>query len=271
MRACTPRRTSGRSPPTGGCLSFIPPWAPGRSGSPGTCPIRATGDGSRDGTATRRPSTPCGRTSRFGAGACTTPPPRHRPWSTSSSAHTPASSRPPENVGKATATKTALAFEDLPYAPDPLEGSLAGGRAGQPARRRRPARPWRGSLRRPRPRPHRPGLPDRRHRGRHQRTGPRPPPATVRIWAAGRARRGHRPRHRQRPRRPPGRPGPGAKQHPGLGDLGLGLWVMHQLDIDVTLRHTGDGFTVRLRHPQAYPGRPPPQGDPDGPLCPPGL
>jgi hypothetical protein len=30
--------------------------------------------------------------------------------------------------------------------------------------------------------------------------------------------------------------------------LGLGPWVMHQLDIDVTLGHTGDGFTVRLRH-----------------------
>jgi hypothetical protein len=30
--------------------------------------------------------------------------------------------------------------------------------------------------------------------------------------------------------------------------LGLGLWVMHQLDIDVTLRHASDGFTVRLRH-----------------------
>jgi hypothetical protein len=30
--------------------------------------------------------------------------------------------------------------------------------------------------------------------------------------------------------------------------LGLGLWVMHQLDIDVALRRTSDGFTVRLRH-----------------------
>jgi anti-sigma regulatory factor (Ser/Thr protein kinase) len=29
--------------------------------------------------------------------------------------------------------------------------------------------------------------------------------------------------------------------------LGLGLWAMHQLDIDVALRHTDDGFTVRLR------------------------
>jgi anti-sigma regulatory factor (Ser/Thr protein kinase) len=30
-------------------------------------------------------------------------------------------------------------------------------------------------------------------------------------------------------------------------DPGLGLWVMHQLDIDIALIHTGDGFTVRLR------------------------
>jgi anti-sigma regulatory factor (Ser/Thr protein kinase) len=30
--------------------------------------------------------------------------------------------------------------------------------------------------------------------------------------------------------------------------LGLGLWVMHQLDIDIALKHSDDGFTVRLRH-----------------------
>src|SRR5215472_3500548 len=34
------------------------------------------------------------------------------------------------------------------------------------------------------------------------------------------------------------------------GGLGLGLWVMHQLDIDVALRRSDDGFTVRLRHLQ---------------------
>jgi anti-sigma regulatory factor (Ser/Thr protein kinase) len=28
---------------------------------------------------------------------------------------------------------------------------------------------------------------------------------------------------------------------------GLGLWLMHQLDIDVSLKHADDGFTVRLR------------------------
>ena len=73
------------------------------------------------------------------------------------------------------------------------------------------------------------------------------PPATVRIWAA------------------PGGilvtvhdtgPGPtdrlaGLVPVPsGASErrLGLGLWVMHQLDIDVTLRRTGDGFTVSLRY-----------------------
>jgi hypothetical protein len=29
--------------------------------------------------------------------------------------------------------------------------------------------------------------------------------------------------------------------------LGLGLWAIHQLNIDVALRHADDGFTVRLR------------------------
>jgi hypothetical protein len=34
----------------------------------------------------------------------------------------------------------------------------------------------------------------------------------------------------------------------------MGLWVTHQLDIDVTLRHIGDGFIVRLRHLPGSPG-----------------
>src|SRR5436190_1025858 len=70
------------------------------------------------------------------------------------------------------------------------------------------------------------------------------PPATVRIWAT------------------PDRivvsvhdPGPGpADPLAGMvpaahspSNSGLGLWVMHQLDIDTALIHTGDGFTVRLR------------------------
>jgi anti-sigma regulatory factor (Ser/Thr protein kinase) len=33
----------------------------------------------------------------------------------------------------------------------------------------------------------------------------------------------------------------------GLAKPGLGLWVLHQLDLDVALVHPGDGFTVRLR------------------------
>jgi anti-sigma regulatory factor (Ser/Thr protein kinase) len=70
------------------------------------------------------------------------------------------------------------------------------------------------------------------------------PPVTVRIWAT------------------PDRvvvsvhdPGPGpADPLAGLvpaghstSNPGVGLWLMHQLDIDTALIHTGDGFTVRLR------------------------
>lgn len=33
----------------------------------------------------------------------------------------------------------------------------------------------------------------------------------------------------------------------GTATLGLGLWLIHQLDIDVALKHADDGFTVRLR------------------------
>jgi anti-sigma regulatory factor (Ser/Thr protein kinase) len=70
------------------------------------------------------------------------------------------------------------------------------------------------------------------------------PPATVRIWAApdrvvisvhdhGR-----------------GPADPLAGLVPAAGNaatLGLGLWLTHQLDIDVALKHADDGFTVRLR------------------------
>jgi anti-sigma regulatory factor (Ser/Thr protein kinase) len=37
-------------------------------------------------------------------------------------------------------------------------------------------------------------------------------------------------------------PAPSSTAHPGLG-----LWLIHQLDIDVALSHANDGFTVRLR------------------------
>jgi anti-sigma regulatory factor (Ser/Thr protein kinase) len=79
------------------------------------------------------------------------------------------------------------------------------------------------------------------------------PPATVRVWAApdrivvtvhdtGRG--------------PADRlaglvPAPGSTSDRRLG---LGLWVMHQLDIDVALRNSDDGFTVRLRHVPGSPG-----------------
>ncbi len=70
------------------------------------------------------------------------------------------------------------------------------------------------------------------------------PPVTVRIWAA------------------PDRLvasvhdcGPGVTDRlaglvpapGGIDSRGLGLWVTHQLDIDVALIRSGDGFTVRLR------------------------
>jgi len=70
------------------------------------------------------------------------------------------------------------------------------------------------------------------------------PPATVRIWATPDRivinvhDRGHGPAD------------PLAGLVPASGStahLGLGLWLMHQLDIDVALKHADDGFTVRLR------------------------
>jgi anti-sigma regulatory factor (Ser/Thr protein kinase) len=72
------------------------------------------------------------------------------------------------------------------------------------------------------------------------------PPATARIWATpGRIvvtvhDKGRGPADRLA----------GLVPAPGnISDrrLGLGLWAMHQLDIDVALRHADDGFTVRLR------------------------
>jgi anti-sigma regulatory factor (Ser/Thr protein kinase) len=72
------------------------------------------------------------------------------------------------------------------------------------------------------------------------------PPATVRIWATparivvtvhdkGRGPADHLAGLVPAPGNTPGR------------GLGLGLWAMHQLDIDVALRHADNGFTVRLR------------------------
>jgi anti-sigma regulatory factor (Ser/Thr protein kinase) len=70
------------------------------------------------------------------------------------------------------------------------------------------------------------------------------PPVTVRIWATP---------DRVVVRVHDTGPGP-ADPLAGLvpaassaSDPGLGLWVMHQLDIDTALIHTSDGFTVRFR------------------------
>ena len=83
------------------------------------------------------------------------------------------------------------------------------------------------------------------------------PPTTMRIWAAPDRivvtvhDTGHGPADRLA----------GLVPAPGSTSdrrLGLGLWVMHQLDIDVALRHSDDGFTVRLRHlPGTNGGQPP--------------
>jgi anti-sigma regulatory factor (Ser/Thr protein kinase) len=70
------------------------------------------------------------------------------------------------------------------------------------------------------------------------------PPVTVRIWAT--------------PDRivvsihdlGPGPADPLAGLVPALpstSNAGLGLWILHQLDVDAALSYTGDGFTVRLR------------------------
>jgi anti-sigma regulatory factor (Ser/Thr protein kinase) len=70
------------------------------------------------------------------------------------------------------------------------------------------------------------------------------PPATVRIWATPDRivinvhDQGHGPAD------------PLAGLVPARGSTahtGLGLWLIHQLDIDVALKHADNGFTVRLR------------------------
>jgi anti-sigma regulatory factor (Ser/Thr protein kinase) len=139
-----------------------------------------------------------------------------------------------------------LAFEALPYVPDPLEGSPPLAElVNRPAAEARHAL---AQIARGR-------IPDAtledmligvteavanaQHHGR--------PPATVCIWAA--------PDSIVVTVHDTG-PGPAdrlAGLVPAAGrtsdrGLGLGLWVIHQLDVDVTLRHTGDGFTVRLRY-----------------------
>ena len=69
------------------------------------------------------------------------------------------------------------------------------------------------------------------------------PPATVRIWAA--PDRIVISVHDQG--RGPADPLAGLVPPRGTATLGLGLWVINQLDIDVALKHADDGFTIRLR------------------------
>jgi anti-sigma regulatory factor (Ser/Thr protein kinase) len=136
-------------------------------------------------------------------------------------------------------------FEGLPYAPDPLEASPplvelvnrspadARHALAQIGRGRIPAAIVRDLLI---------GVTETvTNAQRHGR-----PPATVRIWAAPDRivvtvhDVGHGPDDRLA----------GLVPAPGsVSDrrLGYGLWVVHQLDLDVALRHTDDGFTVRLR------------------------
>ena len=140
----------------------------------------------------------------------------------------------------------AQAFEGLPYAPDPLEGTPpAAELVNQPAASARHtlAQIADGRI------PHTIatdlliGVTEAvTNAQRHGR-----PPVTVRIWAA--------PGHVVATVHDTG-PGP-ANRLAGLvpkpantsdHDLGMGLWVTCQLDLDVTLRHASDGFTIRLRH-----------------------
>jgi anti-sigma regulatory factor (Ser/Thr protein kinase) len=136
-------------------------------------------------------------------------------------------------------------FEGLPYAPDPLEDSAPAIELVNPsAAEARHALAQIGPGRIPAT-----TLDDLligvseavSNAQRHGR-----PPATVRIWATpGRIvvtvhDKGRGPADRLAGLLPA--PGNTSDRR-----LGLGLWAMHQLDIDVTLRHAGDGFTVRLR------------------------
>ena len=139
----------------------------------------------------------------------------------------------------------AAVFEGLPYAPDPLEDSAPTielvNRSAAEARHaltqigpgRIPATTLDDLLI---------GVSEAiSNAQRHAR-----PPATVRIWATpGRLVVTVHDNGRGPADRLAGLiPAPGNTSDRRLG---LGLWVMHQLDIDVALRHADDGFTVRLR------------------------
>ncbi len=139
----------------------------------------------------------------------------------------------------------ASAFEGLPYTPDPLEDSTPLAElVNRPAADARHALTQIGRGRIPAT-----TLDDLligvseavTNAQRHGR-----PPATVRIWATP----GHIVVTVHDTGRGPADHLAGLVPAPSnISDhrLGLGLWAMHQLDIGVALRHTDDGFTVRLR------------------------
>jgi anti-sigma regulatory factor (Ser/Thr protein kinase) len=139
-----------------------------------------------------------------------------------------------------------LVFDGLPYVPDPLEGSAPVAElVNRPAADARHTLAWiaRGRVPAPVLRDLLIGVTEAvtnaYHHGR--------PPVTVCIWRAGDRvvvtvhDTGHGPADRLAGLVPVPSSTPDRR-------LGMGLWVTHQLDIDVTLRHAGDGFTVRLRH-----------------------
>jgi anti-sigma regulatory factor (Ser/Thr protein kinase) len=147
----------------------------------------------------------------------------------------------------------ALVFEGLPYTPDPLEGSAPVAELVN-----RPAADVRHALaaivggRVPGPIVQDLLIGATEAATNAQRHGRSP--VTVRIWAAGDHvvvtvhDTGHGPADRLAGLVPV--PSSTRDRH-----FGMGLWVTHQLDIDVTLRHADDGFTVRLRHlPGQLPG-----------------
>lgn len=136
-------------------------------------------------------------------------------------------------------------FEGLPYAPDPLEASPPlvelVNRSAADARHAL-AQVGRGRIAAATVQDLLIGITEAATNAqRHGR-----PPATIRIWAAPDRivvtvhDTGHGPADRLAGLVP-------APSSVSDRRLGYGLWVMHQLDLDVALRHTDDGFTVRLR------------------------
>ena len=220
------------------------PWAPGRSGSPGSSssgqrgtirgmgPLRIGGQHRLAGLPGMGPMPVRHHdSSRRGARHCRANPPPHHLARRSPSGERPLPRRPGVR-GPPVRTRSTRSLH-------------AHDRAGQPIRRRCPARAHADRMR-PHPRHH---LEDLligvseavSNAKRHGR-----PPATVRIWATPGRIVVSRSRPRPRSSRSPGGPGP-RSSNTADRRLGLGLWVIHQLDIDVALRHADDGFTVRLR------------------------